>query len=137
MPKLATWTRVEGDLFVYDTPTLDELARQTAIQIRDAQVRPLIHATMGFCNYRNPRFVGDLNIEDVWAEGADEPNLGMWRIACPCCQRKIAPWLSKARVCIGGGWRWVGLDYQEPYGDYFAACGWCGEPFLFSTHTPQ
>lgn len=133
----------------YDQPSLDELARWTAEDLARKQreeqraalareLRPLLYAALpGGWHWGSRGFACDFDIEECWSANADEPDFGRLRLSCPGCRRRIAPFRSRSLTYIDGGWRWVGLDYQEPYSDYFVACGWCGEPIKFSTHCPQ
>lgn len=100
-------------------------------------VRPLLWQAFGGWYHRNPRFVREFNVEEFWPEGADEPSFGRMRIDCLGCGRRVAPFQTRSILAVSGGWRWVGLDHEEPYTNYFFACGWCGEPMLFTTYVPQ
>lgn len=128
---------------VYD-PSLDALARATAEQIErerrrtlnDEAAGPIRRWVCGGWWHGNRAYDGDFNVEDYWPEDADEPQLGELRIDCQC-GRPFYPFHSRTLVAVDGGWRWVGLDHQEPYTDYFAVCGWCATPVLFTIHTPQ
>jgi hypothetical protein len=118
----------------WDQPTLEELARETARQISDERARPIIRAVFPLAW---DRFVINFAVDDYWSERSDGPDITAMRMRCSGCRRQIAPMLLRSRITVGGGWRWVGLDYQEPYTEYFGACGWCGEPAFWIIHSPQ
>lgn len=101
-------------------------------------VRPCLHSAFpGGWWHGNPVYVGGFNIEDYYSERTDEWKLGGLSVPCRGCRRRFFPFCSRTLVNVDGGWRWVGLDHQEPYTDYFAACGWCGTPMLLTIYVPQ
>jgi len=108
-------------------------AEQNRRAALNEQAAPLLRAVFGSVRRSDP----DFSIDEFWPGGADEPNLGNLRAPCSDCGRQVYAWTSSSRTPIGGGWRWVGLNHQEPYTDYFAACGWCGGPVHFTIHAPQ
>lgn len=62
------------------------------------------------------------------------------RLECPSCGRPIAPLCSPSLEHVDAGWRWVGLDHQEPWSQYIARCPrskGCGAWFRFLLYTPQ
>ena len=92
---------------------------------------------LGGCGYHNPRYAGSCDDEDLYDADTDEYKPGRLTIPCPTCSRKIKPLLSKTHIVLDGGWRWVGLDHQEPYVDRMSVCPGCRNPVLFTTYTPQ
>lgn len=59
------------------------------------------------------------------------------RVTCPNCGRVCSPMLSPSRRTACGGWRWVGLSYQEPYTVFEARCPGCCNLYAFTIHSPQ
>lgn len=138
--KTMKWTQLYEPL----EPTAEELrtAQRAAERERQHQemlqtVRPLLRQVLGGWHHANPRFACEFNVEEFWPETADEPSFASMRITCHACNRRVAPFQTRSIISVDGGWRWVGLDHQEPYTDYFFACGWCGEPMLFTVYVPQ
>lgn len=136
---LAVW----GPAELYE-PTLDDLARDTAELIRREtreaerqRMLPDLRKTFGYANYRNPCYVGDYSVDEFCSERTGEVAWNHMRADCRCCGRRVAPFQGRSVVMLDADMRWVGLDYREPYEDWFFACGWCGTPMLFTTHWPQ
>lgn len=79
----------------------------------------------------------DFNAEEMYLEDEDRWSKRLCVIRCPVCKRDGRPLERSSTFYVGGGMRWVGLDYQEPYSDYRTQCGRCHAMFRFTIHTPQ
>ena len=72
------------------------------------------------------------------AYGADEEfHDALVKMRCPSCRRMCAPLLSTRTRLLENGWRWVGLEYREPYSQWLCVCPGCRTDYILTTHTPQ
>lgn len=120
--------------YLEEAPTLDELARQTAQWIKAEQGRSVIRAAFPLAW---DRMVINFAVDDYWSPNSDGPDWTAMRMPCGECGRLISPMDLRSRISVGGGWRWVGISYQEPYTEYFGVCGWCKSPVFWIVHSPQ
>lgn len=128
----------EEQLARWEVERIEEERRQAEYNAMVEVLYPIVYAAFpAGWRYGNPRYAGDFDIEQCWSERTGEFNMGTLRLNCPGCRRRIAPFQTRSLVGLNGGLRWVGLDHQEPYTDYLVACGWCGDPILFTVHVPQ
>ena len=75
--------------------------------------------------------------EEAIHERTGEFSRRLVKVACPHCGRTVSPLLSTRTKFIDAAWRWVGLEYKEPYEEWLCACSGCGGEYRLTTHTPQ
>lgn len=82
----------------------------------------------------------NISIEDFWIEEVGD-YLGVNRLLLHCdwCDNDFMPFFSRLTYVTDNGWRWVGLDYREPYTTYKTkhAPQKCGAELVFTLYTPQ
>lgn len=79
---------------------------------------------------------GDFDDEDLHTDH-DRYDRRKLRVDCPNCGRSASPLCSPHTRPVDGGWRWVGVDHQEPFCTYLTRCRGCRREYRFTTHTPQ
>jgi hypothetical protein len=77
------------------------------------------------------------DVEEAFSERDEEFHPALVKVRCPTCHRTRAPLLSPATRRLGGGWRWVGISYEESYCDWLCTCSRCGTDYILTTHSPQ
>jgi hypothetical protein len=82
---------------------------------------------------------GDYSVDEWFSERLGDYTNHLALVLCPYCRKFHKPFTVglKHYFCVEWGWRWVGLEYQEPYSRYFARCRVTGLWFQFTTHAPQ
>lgn len=83
---------------------------------------------------------GDYNDEDWYDDHRGEVNYKQVLIDCPICNKRHYPLRGKYKnitEVIDSGWRWVGLDFREPYMIFKTVCPRTKKEYKFTMYTPQ
>lgn len=86
---------------------------------------------------RREPHVGDFSDEEFYDYDADCYRPGWPTAKCPRCGANVKPLLARESRVVHAGWRWVGLDYQEPYTEVAVRHARCGGVYRYTTHSPQ
>lgn len=79
-----------------------------------------------------------LEFDTEEAYGRDEEfHDALVRVTCPHCRRVHAPLMSASTRHLASDWRWVGLEYKEPFSEWLCVCPRTGRDYVLTTHTPQ
>ena len=121
-------------------------------QLEVVQVKPIRNEWLGTFRLfvkgpdgrsRVPRYTDELpsagSFDDEYAYNidTDKYNPNWLKLNCPHCGRRCSPFMTPFHVLLEYGWRWVGLEYKEPFAEYQARCPGCHEWYRFTTYTPQ
>lgn len=87
--------------------------------------------------FRSLPGAGEIDWEDVYNGEFETECLRFAKVDCPYCGRTCSPLLSPSQIFQCSGWRWVGLEYQEPYTEHAARCPRCHVYYRFLIYVPQ
>ena len=83
---------------------------------------------------------GEYDDEDWYDDEDGETNYNKCLTYCPICKQRHYPFRGKSNTAteyMSGGWRWVGIDHQEPYAIFKAVCPKTKREYKFTIYTPQ
>src|ERR1700690_2307532 len=78
----------------------------------------------------------EFNTEEAYGR-YEEWHASLTKVRCPSCGRTCAPLLSSRTRYLGSGWRWVGLEYREPYQEWLCVCPGCRIDYVLTIFSPQ
>lgn len=81
--------------------------------------------------------VGSWSSDELYDEDSDQWRPGRAHATCPRCGRGFRPMLARDRRVVEAGWRWVGLEYQEPFTEWMVRHGRCGALARYTIYSPQ
>lgn len=90
--------------------------------------------------YKSFPNAGDYDSDDVYNEKSDEYEFIRLLVSCPICNKSHFPFRGKSDNTtekLLDGWRWVGLDYEEPFTTYKTICRKTGKAYQFTIYAPQ